>query len=114
MYIVGGLIGGFMCIFIPLVHLVTTWLLPIGGIFLGYKTMLKKVQLYTPSGPCPNCGHAMQLGGGSIDDRAWQVCPACKAPIVIIVAEENAQPADGSQTGRKLQESETESSEIKQ
>ena len=85
LYIVGGVLGGTVCILIPLVHLITTWALPLLGIFMGIRALRRHVVLYQPQGPCPHCGKPMQLPGGSIDDADWQHCPHCQAILTVLL-----------------------------
>ncbi len=85
LYIVGGVLGGTVCILIPLVHLITTWALPLLGIFMGVRALRRHVVLYQPQGQCPHCGKPMQLPGGSIDDADWQHCPHCQAILTVLL-----------------------------
>jgi hypothetical protein len=81
LYIVGGLLGGTACIVVPIVHLVSTWALPLCGILLGLRAFKRRVVVCRPAGICPSCNEPIELVGGSIDDLAWQVCPRCGAAV---------------------------------
>lgn len=81
LWVIGGLLGGTACIIIPVVHLFTTWGLPLLGIFMAVRTMRREVVIHQPTGMCPNCKEMIQLAGGAADDPGWQVCPNCKATI---------------------------------
>lgn len=87
LYIVGGLVGGTVCIVVPVAHLITTWALPLGGIFMGLRAFKRRVVIYQPAGVCPSCGEAIELVGGSVDDRSWQKCPKCHAELRVIAGE---------------------------
>lgn len=81
LYIVGGLVGGTVCLVVPVAHLITTWALPLGGIFMGIRAYKRRIVIYQALGVCPTCGEAIELVGGSVDDRSWQTCPKCKAVL---------------------------------
>jgi hypothetical protein len=81
LYIVGGLVGGTVCLVVPVAHLITTWALPLGGIFMGIRAFKRRVVIYQVAGVCPTCGEAIDLHGGSIDDPSWQTCPKCNAVL---------------------------------
>ena len=81
LYIVGGLVGGTVCLVVPVAHLLTTWALPLGGIFMGIRAFKRRVVIYQVAGVCPTCGEAIDLHGGSIDDPSWQTCPKCNAVL---------------------------------
>lgn len=87
LWIVGGLLGGLMFIIVPVVHLFTTWALPLGGILLGMRAYKRRLVFYEVSGTCPACREPIELIGGSADDDAWQVCPKCKARLRVRSAE---------------------------
>lgn len=81
LYIVGGFVGAGMCIVVPVVHLISTWALPLFGILMGVRAFKRRVVIYQPAGVCPTCGQAIELVGGSVDDPSWQTCPRCKAVL---------------------------------
>jgi hypothetical protein len=83
LWIVGGLLGGLMFIIVPVVHLISTWALPLGGILLGLRAYRRRVVLYQVTAECPKCHAPIEFPGGSIDDPAWQFCPKCKAPLKV-------------------------------
>ena len=61
LWIVGGFAGGAMFIVVPIVHLVSTWALPLGGILLGMRAFKRRVVLYNVAGTCPACGEAVEF-----------------------------------------------------
>lgn len=81
LWIVGGLLGGLMFIIVPIVHLITTWALPLIGILMGVRAFKRRAVLYQITAQCPACGEAIETNGGSVDDPAWQVCPRCKTTL---------------------------------
>jgi hypothetical protein len=83
LFVLGGLIGGTVCILIPIVHLITTWGLPLLGIVMAIRTMRRDVVIHQPQGTCPNCNEHIQLPGGAASDPEWQVCSHCKTHLQI-------------------------------
>lgn len=84
-YAVGGLLGAFACILIPIVHLITTWALPIAGVYLARRTLKREVLVYDIEGRCPACGKPITLAGGATNEPVWQACPECQAPLRVCV-----------------------------
>jgi hypothetical protein len=83
LWIVGGVLGGLMFIIVPVVHLITTWALPLGGILLGLRAYKRRLVVYQVTATCPACHEPIDLVGGSVDDPAWQTCPKCKTPLKV-------------------------------
>ena len=81
LYIVGGLVGGTVCILVPIVHLITTWAMPLLGIVLGVRALKRRTVFYQITGVCPSCNKPAEFNGGSIDDPKWQTCPMCGATL---------------------------------
>ena len=81
LYIVAGLVGGAACIIVPVVHLLTTWGLPLVGILMGVRALRTHERIVTVAGPCPGCGEPVELPGGSMTDV--RICSACKASLTI-------------------------------
>ena len=82
LFVIAGLIGGTVCIIVPVVHLVTTWGFPLIGILLANRTMKREVSIHQPAVPCPHCGQAIEIAGGALIDSEWQVCPHCRTKLV--------------------------------
>jgi len=83
-FIAGGFLLGFACIFVPVLHLITTWALPLAGIVLGRRT-LKIDRAFGPiKGLCPLCERPIELRGGPIKPSNWRVCPECKKDLEIV------------------------------
>lgn len=102
LWIVGGLVGGTVCIVVPVVHLFTTWALPLGGILMGLRAFKRRVVIYQPAGVCPACGEPIELVGGSIDDASWQVCPKCKAELRVRAGEAAIAPPPTNQPAASI------------
>jgi len=83
LYIIGGFVGGTACIVIPIVHLFTTWGLPLLGVIMGVRTFKRRVETFDIVGMCPVCNQHIELRGGSVDDPAWQKCPECDAVLTV-------------------------------
>lgn len=83
LWVIGGLLGGTACIIIPVVHLFTTWGLPLLGVLMAVRTMRREVVVHQPEGTCPKCNEQIQLPGGAANDPEWQVCPRCKTTIQV-------------------------------
>ncbi len=83
-FFAGGFLLGGACIFVPVLHLVTTWALPLAGIVLGMRT-LKIDRVFGPiTGTCPLCEKPIELRGGPIKASNWRVCPQCGKDIEIV------------------------------
>ena len=80
-YIVAGFVGGAACIIVPVVHLLTTWGLPLVGILMGVRALRTHERIVTAAGPCPVCGEPVELPGGSMTDV--RICSACKASLTL-------------------------------
>lgn len=83
-YAVGGLLLGGACIVIPIIHLVTTWALPLIGIVLAVRTMRRETIVTRVEGMCPACSKPIEAYDRGGDDPAWQLCPHCDARLQII------------------------------
>ena len=85
-----GFVGGAACILVPVVHLITTWALPLAGIVLCVKTLRTHERVVTASGKCPGCGEQVGFAGGSLD--AARSCPGCGVGLKLF-------PANGPDEG---------------
>lgn len=82
-----GVTVGAATIVVPTVHLFSTWAIPLLSIGIAAWATRVRARLLGAQGPCPACGAHVELPGvGAVDDDAvWVRCPACKAPIEIVV-----------------------------
>ncbi len=87
-FALGGLALAGVLIFVPLLHLITTWLVPLLGFFLAWTTWRTDRTLTAIEGPCPGCKAPIRLDGGRVEDPMWDQCPACKRPVQIILSKE--------------------------
>lgn len=83
-FALGGLLGGAVCILFPVVHLITTWALPLGGIVLGLKALRTREKLVSLSGPCPSCQEKVQLFGGPVHGGKPRTCPRCRIALELL------------------------------
>jgi hypothetical protein len=85
-YVLGGLLGGAACIIIPVLHLITTWALPLIGILAGLRAWRARADVRDVQGPCPACGEPIELGGGCVSEEPLSTsCPSCQAPLRVRV-----------------------------
>ena len=84
-FFVGGLVGGTVCIIVPVLHLVTTWALPLAGIVMGLRTLKIERRLSRINGTCPACAKRSELRGGPVKAAIWRVCPECDKDLEIVL-----------------------------
>jgi hypothetical protein len=60
-----GLLGAGIFVFVPAVHLITTWLLPLAGLIAARSAWRTEAKLTDARGECPACGAKITLSGGS-------------------------------------------------
>ncbi len=82
-YVIGGFLLAVPCIIVPVVHLVSTWGLPLLGILMAVRTWKREIVIYRARGKCPACHQPIELNGGSTHDATWQVCPKCKSTLTV-------------------------------
>ena len=71
-------------VFVPIVHLITTWALPIAGL-IGFWMMLRtNAVVKTIEGQCPDCSHDFAFKGGPIEDIMWYRCEQCRLPLKVL------------------------------
>ncbi|MHC5025091.1 MAG: hypothetical protein ACYTGG_14505 [Planctomycetota bacterium] len=84
LYIAGGLIGGAACIIVPVLHLVTTWALPLLGILAGVRAARVEAIIRDIRGRCPACDEPIELAGGSMGKEPMlAACPRCRAALEV-------------------------------
>lgn len=86
-FFAGGFLLGGACIFVPVLHLVTTWAVPLAGIVLGMRTLGIDRAFGPIKGVCPVCSKAIELRGGPIKASNWRVCPDCGKDIEVLAPE---------------------------
>jgi hypothetical protein len=77
-------------IFIPGVHLIAPWLLPIIGVFVAVFVYQIGARVDDIHGECPGCDASLNLPlGGTIDNEPlWLRCPGCNAPFEVRIRSE--------------------------
>lgn len=80
-FVMGGLVGGLVFIVVPVLHLCTTWALPLLGILAGVRAWAAEVALRQIEGPCPHCGQTTRLEGGSGVGPHVDNCTDCKKQV---------------------------------
>ncbi len=76
-----GTVVGLLTIFIPVVHLISTWLVPLISLLIGYYIFTIETVLGAVRGPCPECGEAIELEGGVLASDTWARCSECSTPM---------------------------------
>ena len=95
---VGGVLGGAACIIVPVVHLFTTWGLPLAGVLLGIRALRTRRKLDRVAGKCPGCEAEIELVGGALTDSTRRKCFKCAAPLELVWPES---AAGGHRPGRR-------------
>jgi hypothetical protein len=68
---------------VPVIHLITTWLLPIAGV-VGFVTIIKTRATITKiQSQCPACNSTVLLRGGRATDQMRESCDDCNRPLII-------------------------------
>ncbi len=84
-FFVGGFVMGGACIIVPVLHLITTWALPLAGIVLGLRTLKIEQKLTRINGTCPACTQRIELRDGPVKANIWRVCPECDKDLEIVL-----------------------------
>ena len=82
-FLLGGFVGAAVCIVVPVLHLITTWALPLVGIVACVVTLGTKSTLTGISGSCPGCDADITLKGGKAVFPLRDACPACSRPLLV-------------------------------
>lgn len=76
-----GLVAGLASIVVPVVHLVSTWALPLLGAAGAYFVYNQRVVIGRVRGTCPLCEAPLDAEGGALEDPMWIRCQACQGPL---------------------------------
>ncbi|GEM_PF-6185232 len=87
-WLVGGFVGAALCIVVPILHLITTWALPLAGIVAFVVTLRTRSTLTDIAGSCPGCGADIALRGGQATFPLRDACPECHRPLLVHRTEE--------------------------
>lgn len=87
LYVVLGLLGGAACIIIPVLHLITTWGLPLIGVIAAVRISRARADVGEIVGACPACDETIALPGGRIGIEPMHAqCPKCRAALGVSLA----------------------------
>lgn len=84
-FAIAGLALAAVFIFVPGLHLITTWLLPLLGFWFAWSALNTDRTLTAIEGECPGCNTHITLDGGRIVPPMWDQCPNCRRPVQIIL-----------------------------
>lgn len=82
--IAAGILFGGICIIVPILHLITTWALPLLGIAAGVYLLNTRYKVKGLRGECPACGKEVELSSGSPDGPVKAVCPKCRQFLEVV------------------------------
>ncbi len=71
-------------VFVPIVHLITTWALPIAGLVGFWMLLRTKAVVKTIEGQCPDCSHTFAFKGGPMEEIMWYRCEECRLPLKVL------------------------------
>lgn len=78
-----GVALGAVSIAIPVVHLISTWLIPLIGFVLAYFVYRTAVVVPEVRCTCPDCGAETVMAGGAWEDPMWVRCTSCTLPLSV-------------------------------
>jgi hypothetical protein len=71
-------------IFVPIVHFITTWALPVAGL-IGFWMLLRTTAVVKSiEGQCPDCSHDFAFKGGPMEEIMWYRCEQCRLPLKVL------------------------------
>lgn len=70
---------------VPGLHFFSTWMFPLLGMVIAGYLGTKRGDVVSIEATCPACGKDVALLGGPIEADMWRACPACKAPVEVLV-----------------------------
>ena len=81
---------GLATLFIPGVHFVGPWLIPMLGMAVAWYLYNRVMVVGDVTGDCPDCSeHMIITEGGSVgNDPMWLRCPHCNTPLEFFPSEE--------------------------
>ena len=81
--LMAGIGGGIALVVVPILHLVTTWALPLAGILACVSILRTGSRVHSIAGTCPGCNETLHLAGGRASFPLREDCPACRRPLFI-------------------------------
>ncbi|HJN78391.1 MAG TPA: hypothetical protein QGF58_31060 [Myxococcota bacterium] len=83
-FAIGGLVLGACAIFIPIVHFFATWLFPLIGFVMAWRTFQTEAEILDINALCPSCEREVVIPGGAVTERRLEdQCPECMRPLRI-------------------------------
>jgi len=76
-FVVVGFGLGAALIVVPILHLLTTWALPLGGLALGFNAWKTRARLGSMEGHCPACEAPLSLEGSGANFPVRETCGGC-------------------------------------
>lgn len=81
--VVAGIVGAAACIWIPIVHLITTWLFPLIGAAMAWKIWTTQATFASATASCPECGAALSLADKGANFPLREGCSSCSTQLEI-------------------------------
>jgi len=82
-FVAVGVVAALACIWIPIVHLITTWLFPVVGAVLAWKTWTTEATFAEAAAACPECGAALTLKDRGAKFPMREGCAGCSTQLEI-------------------------------
>ena len=82
-FLLAGLAAAAACIWIPIVHLITTWLFPLLGAVMAWRTWTTEATFASAEAACPECGAALPLSGRGAKFPLREGCGSCSTQLEI-------------------------------
>jgi len=82
---IGGTVIGLCTIVIPVMHLISTWLIPLISWAIAWHIFGIQTVIGSVKGTCPGCDKAIELDGGPLASDLWARCPHCALPMQYVV-----------------------------
>ena len=84
LFLGAGILGGAMFIVVPILHLFTTWALPLAGLLAAVHAVRTRGTVTDIRGACPACETEITLEGGRAEFPLRDACTNCHRPLLII------------------------------
>lgn len=78
-----GFGGAAALIVVPVVHLFSTWILPLAGILGAINTVKTAKRVSHVTGACPACQGRLLLAGGRAEFPMRESCEHCSRPLIL-------------------------------
>ena len=85
-FVAAGVVGALACIWIPIVHLITTWLFPLLGAVMAWKIWTTEATFAEVAAACPECGAALPLKDKGAKFPLREGCASCSTQLEITQA----------------------------